>query len=290
MINALLLCLSVSLGASKNVFSHSCPSNKVFAFNSYAAGMAFIILLMLAAGDGLTLNPYIYGFAILYASFTLLAQVTYIKALSIGDFSISTLIYSCGFIIPSILGAIIFKETVTIFQIIGLVVIVASFVVGNLKRSGGKKSILWLLLCLTAFFASGTVGLGQKLFRASNYSAELDSMLTVSFLFICAASSVLSYVTAPPERAALSVSVTDIHQEKKLLLFAILMGIVMFAQNKTNLYLSGALPSMLFFPVCNGGTIALSAVCDRIIFKKKMIATKIASIVLGIIGIVLTVL
>lgn len=290
MINALLLCLSVLLGSGKNLISKFCPQEKVFRFNALAFSTAFVFILLISAPKGFAFNGYIIIMALLYALFTMLAQISYIRAIAIGDFAITSLMYSCGFIIPSILGAIIYDEKITGFQIAGFLVILLSFIVGNLKRREGKTSFRWLLLSLFAMICSGVVGLLQKIFRKSEYGSDLDTLLMLAFIFIASISAIIWFITAPQNNQNLFPSRKELHADKVLLLLAVVLGVVLCAQNKTNLYLSGALSSMIFFPVCNGGTIALSALCDKFVLKKPMGALKLISVILGVIGIVLTVL
>ena len=289
MINALLLCLSVALGSGKNLISKFCPQRKIFIFNAIAFAVAFICILIIGLIGGITVNGYIILFAALYALFTMLAQICYIKAVAVGDFSISSLMYSCGFMIPSIFGAIIYHEKVTAFQIVGFIVILASFIIGNLKREKGKTGFKWLILSVSAMICSGIVGLLQKIFRNSNYAQELDSLLVFAFIFISLVSVILHFILARKPSDDEN-STTDERSYKFILLIAIIMGVVLCAQNKTNLYLSGAMSSMIFFPVCNGGTIVVSALLDKVILKKELTVYKIVSVALGVVGIVLTVL
>ncbi len=289
MINALLLCLSVALGSGKNLISKFCPQRKIYIFNAVAFAVGFLCILIIGLIGGLTANGYIILFAALYALFTMLAQICYIKAVAVGDFAISSLMYSCGFMIPSIFGAIIYHEKVTAFQIAGFIVILASFIIGNLKREKGKTGIKWLILSVIAMLSSGIVGLLQKIFRKGSYAQELDSLLTFAFLFISLVSVILYFVTMRRAKTD-DNSTTNERSIKFILLIALIMGVVLCAQNKTNLYLSGAMSSMIFFPVCNGGNIVVSALLDKFILKKEMSVYKIVSVFLGVIGIVLTVL
>ena len=60
------------------------------------------------------------------------------------------------------------------------------------------------------------------------------------------------------------------------------MGLV----NKTNTYLSGVLPSVIVFPVINGGVILATTIVSRFIFKEKLSLLQKAGLAVGALGIV----
>ena len=57
--------------------------------------------------------------------------------------------------------------------------------------------------------------------------------------------------------------------------------------NKLNLYLSGVLPGILFFPLVNGGVILLSILASRVLFHEKMTPKQVLGVVLGVLSIFL---
>ena len=286
MINVVLLLLSIVLGTSKNVLSKLCPAGSIYRLNAIAFFVASCVGFLFLIGTGIRITAWILLMALAYALFTFVAQVAYIKAVAIGDFAISSLMYSCGFVLPTLLGAFLFRESVSPWQIVGLTVLILSFVLANLRQKTEKSTGMWLFLSLSAMLSSGMVGLIQKLFRASEDGGELDSLLTVSFLMIAVVSGALVLFQKRKE------GVPTEKKDKRLALLGLsgLLGCVIFLQNKTNLFLSGALSSMLFFPLVNGGTVVASALTDRVAFGKRIDARKGVSIVLGILGIVLIVI
>lgn len=286
-----LLALSVGLGTGKNILSKAYPKGKLMRFNSICFFAVFAVGVLFVGADGLNYSPFVVGMSLLYALCSFLALVAYMIAVSIGDFAISSLMYSCGFVLPSIIGVVAFSEPFTGFQIAGLIIMVASFVVGNLGRSNGKSGKLWLLLSITAMLASGGVGVVQKYYRISAYGSDLDSLIIMAFLVMAVMSAAAAFIEAKPYASQkLAVTTAERGAEQAMLAVAVALGVIMLAQNKVNLFLSGALPSMLFFPVCNGGTVVLSAVCDRVLFGKKMDLKKLVSVIMGVVAIVLMVI
>ena len=55
--------------------------------------------------------------------------------------------------------------------------------------------------------------------------------------------------------------------------------------NKTNTYLSGVLPSVLVFPITNGGVILATTLLSVLFFKEKLSLLQKIGLVIGILGI-----
>ena len=292
MLNFLLMLFSIGLATSKNILSKLCPKGRVFSCQAVSFFTASILALVFSIWTGLRVTPYILLTAVAYAAFMLGAQAAYIKAVSIGDFAISSLMYSCGFVVPSLLGALIFQEPITLTQILGLIVMIISFVLANLPRKAEKMKLRWLFWILAAMLSSGMIGLTQKLYSTLSKGADLDSLLTVAFLIAASVSLLLGL----PEQRRQAASEPSDQTEKRGMLsllgfmtVAALLGCVTFAYNKNNLFLSGKINSMILFPVTNGGIVVASAFADRFLFGKKIDLRKAIAIVLGIVAIVLIV-
>lgn len=286
MVYALLMLLSVGLATSKNILSKLCPKGRAFSFQAVSFFAAALLALFFSIWTGLSITPTVLLVAVAYAAFMLGAQLAFIKAVAIGDFAISSLMYSCGFVVPSLMGALIFHEPIYITQILGLLVMIGSFVLANLPRKTEKMKIRWLFWILAAMLSSGMIGLTQKLYSTLSGGSDLDSLLTVAFLFASAASA---FWGMPERRTA-----RDSEEPRKFgvlgfLILAVLLGCVTFAYNKNNLFLSGRISSMILFPVTNGGIVIASAFADRFLFGKKIDLRKAIAIALGIVAIVLIV-
>ena len=75
-------------------------------------------------------------------------------------------------------------------------------------------------------------------------------------------------------------------KEKRLfIILALVSGLLSCLYNRLNIYLSGALDGVIFFPSFNGGVVVLSTVVSMIIFKEKLSAKQLIGLLLGISGI-----
>ena len=67
-----------------------------------------------------------------------------------------------------------------------------------------------------------------------------------------------------------------------LFLLMLVSGVCVAANNKLNLYLSGVIDSVIFFPVVNGGGLVLTTLASLIIFKERLRTKQWIGILLGI--------
>ena len=74
---------------------------------------------------------------------------------------------------------------------------------------------------------------------------------------------------------------------KKFYLLALLLSLSVVIANKLNMFLVGALPGLVFFPVINGGTIMFSAIVSKYLFKEKLSVLSWCGIFTGILAIIL---
>ena len=123
---------------------------------------------------------------------------------------------------------------------------------------------------------------------------QLNNFLCVAFLLIILMSVLAVFMSRlrnkQNQKPQSTASQTKGKKENVLLIkqriFTIALGCVMGLVNKTNIYLSGILPSVIVFPVINGGGILATTICSRFIFKEKLSWAQKIGLLLGILGII----
>ena len=144
MMNAGFAALSVLLSSARSILSKrmSASSGSLSAFgavNAQFSLFALLPILIYAASDGFSMpSGTTVCFALLYAVFTLLAQLFYMRGLGLGEVSAVTFFYSCGFVIPTVCGAILYREPVSIWQAAGGIVMLVSFYLCAHTGKAGK--------------------------------------------------------------------------------------------------------------------------------------------------------
>lgn len=252
-----------------------------FLFN---AGLSFVwvailFVLLLISDNKFSLSAIAYGAAygiILFAFLFFKSQ-----SMAHGPVSLSTLIGSCAFVIATGFGVIYANETVNTFQLIGMFMLLVSLIMCvNPKKSGEKLTKKWIIYCLGFFFAGGFVGIIYKLFGKSPASSDVEVMMLTA--------SVVSFLLFLITGIAQAKTAEKIKPDKTIFIYMILSGIASCAYIRMNLSLSNIIPSIIFFPVSNGGMVILSTILGRAIFKEKLNTLQLCGIALGCLAVVTT--
>lgn len=279
----LLLGISLCLGSLKNLtskFSSGITKNLkgLFYINTVTSVAAIIIFALSGISFKSMGSPLFVILAFFYGMATVLSQSMYIYAVQKGSVSVCTMIYSCGFLIPTIFSFLAYGDSFGIFNIIGIALLVISiFLISGKEES--KKSNAYMLLAFVAMLASGTVGILQKVFVKTFGTSNLNSFLFLSFLFMLAASS-LGFLFAEGKLPK--------DDKKAFYTVPVILALCTVFCNKINLFLSGRLNGIIFFPVVNGGVIFLTAVLSYFILKEKNSLRKNAGIIISIVAIAIS--
>lgn len=264
--------------------------NGIFAYQLYNAAVSLTAAITLFALSGIPeASPFTVGLALLFGLVTLVQQITNMQALEVGPLSYTTVIISLSTLIPALSGAVIWDERISAVQAVGIVLMIACFVL-SVEFGGEKKkaSFRWLAFCLAAFLCTGFIGVMQKWHQSTEYSGEQDSFLITAFAFSFAASALYCAVAAAKRKKADPQT-----QGKKAIIsllpiaIMIVSGVCVAANNKLNLHLSGVMESAVFFPVVNGGGLVLTLLASIVIFKEKLSLRQWLGVLTGIVSVIL---
>lgn len=214
------------------------------------------------------------GFGVL-----VLAQIyTYMWALEIGPFSYTSVIVSLATLISALSG-LFFGESIDIFQYIGIgvMVICIVFSVDRSKKDGKRSSLKWLAISLVSCVTNGLVGVMQKIHQNSPYKAQNVAFLISAFVFMMLASAAIWLIRRKKAEV-------EFKPNFKQAAFAGACGACLAVPHVANLFLAGSLPSAVFFPIINTGSLILTLVAATLIFKDKLTRLQWAGIALGIIS------
>lgn len=135
-------------------------------------------------------------FALVFGVANYVYQVSYCSALRTGPVSLTSIICNFNMVVNVPVGALIFKETIGIYQWIGFSLVAAAMILLN-KPSGEsekKANTKWLILALLTMVTSGTTGVLQSTYGKFFPSAEKDSFIVISYIFaalLCFATAIL---------------------------------------------------------------------------------------------------
>lgn len=193
--------------------------------------------------------------------------------------SYTILISTCGMIIPTLYGTLVYKEAASLFQIIGFILMPIGFYFGANPKKSEKIKAKWAKYVFICFFSNGMQGILQKAIIRSEHPEE-SGMFLLSAFFI---SAVILFVLYLLRREKADVRKGFI---RKYSLSAI-VGIADAFQHKVNTALCAVLPSIICFPVMNGGSIAGATIVSVLAFHERMDKKQILGFILCVGSIIL---
>lgn len=259
---------------------------------SLLSGVFSLILFAVLCGFTISFN----WFSFLMAAGKMLSVVIYtiisFKMMSMGGVAIYTMFVMLGgMIVPFLYGIIFLDEQITLMKVIGMVLLLVSLIVPEIKKEKGEKqnSKWFLLLGILVFFANGAVGVFTKVHQISEYAIS-----SVEFSFWASLINVIAVF-------ALVLGVSMLKKDKALILNEVKNAmpkwwiILLFALASQGgalfeLIAAKTIDSVILFPVTSGGTIVVSAIFGSLFFKEKPNKLVIISLAITLFATVLFVL
>ncbi len=285
---AVSLCFSLGNNVSRKFYNRTAPSGRqsLWFFNTFMSLCCLIFITLYSIDPSLD-DPFAKiadfswvsaGMGIVFGLLVLAQTYTHMQALEIGPFSYTSVILSLATLISALSG-LFFGESIDILQYLGMGVMVLCIVfsIDRTKKDDKKSSIKWLIIALISCISDGLVGVMQKIHQNSEYKAQNVVFLISAFVFMAIASAL---IWLAQRKKAEDKFIPD----KKQILWSGLCGAFLAAPHVANLFLAGALPSAVFFPIFSTGTLILTLIAATLIFKDKLSRLQWVGIVLGIIS------
>ncbi len=283
-ISVILLLTSVALSAGRNLLSKSVSDfsfgTRSFCYIQCTTFICGCIALILFNGKSLTsVAPLTLGYALIYGLLLLSAQWFYTVALKKGTTGVCSTVYSLGFILPTISGAVFWNESITLFNLLGILCVIPAIIISGTKGSNATAAVGrgYIFPLVTAMLSSGGLGIMQKVQQASSYADEKAAFVLVAFAFAGLA-SLLFVLPSKQSNQRLTC---------KKLLSAAGVGVCFGCCNLLNTTLAGRLDSAVFFPLQNISVILLSLILGIIIYKERLRLREASVLILGIASILL---
>ncbi len=263
--------------------------NETLKQNFQAFAVAFVCSIFFIVGklDQLfSVSPFTLVLSLLFAFSVSLTQITQSKAMALGISSVVSLIYSFGFVLPIVFALIVWGESVSIWQWIGLVFLAISLALIVYKKGEKtRRSFVWFILAIVAMIGSGTNAILQKIHQRSPHFGELEVFLVYATFFSMIFTFVAFLITkckkienSEGEKTRFSL---------KQFIAPIGLGLCVCALNFINLYLAGKLPSVIQFPIYNVGNLLLTTIVSAIIYKDKTTVQQKIGLCIGVVAILI---
>lgn len=283
----ILLFISVSIETFKNIYYNYFGKNLIetnkdtlfFNIIGCLGTVLFFALTLLITGSPFKVSSYTMISSVIFGLVTAASQYFCLLSMKLGPMSFSVLFTYLSALIPTVFG-IIYRSTMpTFIQILGLILMVITFILSIDFGKESGMSIKWLFAVAGSFLGMGLIGVCQTVHQTSSFAYEIDGFLfwTFFFAFIFFTLLYLPYSIKDKKEAKPKKTYKPIDWASM-----IITGVFLGAINFINLYLSGKMPSVIFFPIVNGGVIILSGIASLLIFKEKLSKKKLAGLVVGI--------
>ena len=288
----LLIVLSVIasalIGILRGKYAKSYPMSGVYLwrFNFYQNIFCFlsILLIYLFSGTEFSFSVFSVLLGAALAVANILSLEGLLQAQACGSFAYTSVIVALSAIIPSMSGPVLFGEKVTVSQFAGIGLMIICIILSPGNDGGERRAVnlKWLLFCTVAFVFSGAVGVVQKIHQNNAaHKAEMPALLLTCF-FVSFALSGIRLIT---ERGRMKKSGESLNKlTLAVLLFPAVSGLCFAFPHTINLFLSGRLASVVFFPTINLCPMLLTMLYAVFGFKERLTAKQWAGIAVGVLS------
>lgn len=260
-----------------NTVSKSLLKSKgdTYYFNIFGYLICIVLFGIMTFSTGISLYTFFMG--ILFGVCIMMSNVFKMQALKEGPMHITILVTTSSMIIPTLSGAVMFGEPLSIPKLVVMAVLIY-FIYLSISATSGDNveySAKWAILCLMTFVFLGMIGVIQKLHQSSPYKGEAATFLAVAFICSLTFSVVMSKKQEITKK-----------QGKQFYIISLVCGVCYFTMHYINLKLSGIMPSQIFFPVVNGSAIILSSVASVAFFKEQITKRQLVGLIGGFVTLI----
>lgn len=257
----------------------------VFNTISNLASALVLAVIAFAAGQMNSLSSATVIYGILLGAIAAVCCFVDMAALAVGPLSYTGIFQSCSMVIPAFSGLLFFKESVSAFQYAGAVIMILSFVCAvDTKSDRNKASFKWVVYCLISFLFNGSIGVVQKFHQNTPGKEEIFPFLVITFAVSTLLTGILWLMYAPKTPPTI---LSSRRSARKLVFYSASVGALIALCNYLNTHLSGAMPSIIVFPVINGGIMLLTSATGLFLFREKLTKKQLIGLIAGTAAILL---
>lgn len=284
-----LLFLGVAIETTKNIYYNYFGKNLIetnkdtlfFNVIGCLGTIVFFAAAILISGESFSVSRFTITVAVIFGFVTAASQYFCLLSMNLGPMSLSILFTYLSALIPTVFGIFYRNIPPTVIQIIGLILMIATFFLSIDKGKESGITIRWLFAVAGSFLGMGGLGVCQTVHQTSAYAYEINGLLFWTFVFAFIFFTILFIPYSVKDKKA---GVAKRHYKFLDWCSMALTGVFMGALNLICLYLSGKLPSVIFFPILNGGVMILSGLASVFLFREKLSKKRLAGLAIGIIA------
>lgn len=246
-----------------------------------------LIMLVVTSLSGMMLYLIIGGFQVQYSSVSLIwaallaiVMIPYytvgIKVISLGSLAVYSMFMMLGgMLVPFFYGIIFLHEEISLFKILGTILMSVFIVLQAVFTDNGEKNgekgnkYLFFALCLLIFFLNGLTGVIAKAHQISADAIDEVSFTVISCGLNALFSLVLFIIVSIKNTNEKVIEAKSTLKLKPIIIMA-LIGMAAYTGNFLHLKAANNVPASVQFPLVSGGVILVSALASVFIFREKI--------------------
>ncbi len=259
--------------AAKKAYQCSTEHTTVFFFPLVASLAALILFAFLShfrLNFTLALIPFAVGFAVSYGC----ALLGSVLAMKYGSMAIAILASSYSLVIPTFYGVVVLRETMSIFALTGLGMLLVSLFLIRRPAKQGEKDWKFFLCLLLSFLGNGFCSLVQKM-QQTAFVGEKKCEFMILSLGLCALFLLVGALVKEERPTGMEWS------------FGVLCGTSNGLMNYFVLILTGLLPNVVLYPTISAGGVVLGFVVATLGYGERLLKRQYVGYALGLISILL---
>lgn len=250
-----------------------------FFFNSLL-GIITAVVFFCINGFKLEFTVYSFVMAGLMSALVMSYNIIGFRLLKSGTMAMYTLfLMTGGMVLPYIWGLLFLNEDFSLLRTVGLIVILAGVVLSNF--SGERVNIKQIVMCVAVFVLNGFVSIVSKMHQSQT---TFDSVNAAEFIIL---GGIFKFLLAGilflvfKNKDSLESGDNSLKKAVIIITSSAFIGGVSYM-----LQLLGAktLPATVLYPFITGGSIVFSSLAGVILFKEKLSAKLIISVILCFAG------
>ncbi|MBR1677619.1 MAG: EamA family transporter [Clostridia bacterium] len=289
----LFLIISVISGATKGFFAKK-VSDRTNGLKSAVISnlirMVFCIpiglLFILAEGNGINLlisykDLFISAFGGVVTSIFI---VSWLLAVRKTAYTTIDAFLSMGIFVPILLSLVLYKENISLSQIIGLLLLIFAVMLMSVYSNKNKQklTVKTLILLIITGVACGLADFSQKMFNYSN--SEISASVFNFYIYVF--SAITLAITLPFFKNSKKDEIVECQKsiDKIKLLYIAIMAVFLFANTYFKTLAANVLDSVMLYPLSQGLSLLLSLIMSALFFKEKIKPISIIGITVLFVG------
>lgn len=250
-----------------------------FLFNSLL-GIVTAVIFYCINGFALEFSLFSFIMAGLMSMLVMCYNIIGFRLLKSGTVAMYTLfLMTGGMVLPYIWGLLFLNEDFSLLRSVGLIVILSGVVLSNF--SGERINSKQIAMCVAVFILNGFVSIISKMHQSQttfdNVNAAEFIILGGIFKFLLAGILFLAFKNKDG-------SESGDHSLKKAVIIITASAVIGGVSYMLQLLGAKELPATVLYPFITGGSIVFSSLAGVILFKEKLSAKLILSVILCFAG------